>query len=397
MTRRYDVIFILMLTAAVGLRLHRAVTEPYLHDEENNAIPLAKTISFAPGHVNLPMRGENHGALPAYVVKASSTLFGTSRLGYRGLHLALGLVPILLVYLLAREWYGPPAARWAAAIVAFNEYYLDVSSRATAHVPHLLLVMCAVFVFARFLRSHRPAYLYGAGMALGLAFYCKEHSALLLPVFFVTLLLRRNRRWLLTPHPYLACAVWLLVVGPDLYWNLTTTPGTVLVHYGGQPANQATYSSHFRRLGGVGVSPYPFMFYARETTMAVYQRIRRKPLKDETEEYRSMNPALGVGLLTVALMSLFKKSTGEDDIRPALLWLFWGIFVFFVAIKKGNPPGRLDPASWIWVESTMFPASVLAGVRLAELTRWRRVAVWTVAAVALGYAAWTAGIAGPID
>jgi 4-amino-4-deoxy-L-arabinose transferase-like glycosyltransferase len=391
-TRRYDVILLLILATALGLRLHRAVTEAYVHDEENNAIPLATSISFSPGHVNLPVRGENHGALPAYIVAASSTLFGTSHLGYRGLHLALGLAPIVLVYLLTLEWYGPPAARWASAVVAFNEYYLDVSSRATAHVPHLLLVMCAVFAFARFLRENRPAYLYWAGLALGLAFYCKEHSALLLPAFFVTLLTHRNRRWLLTPHPYGACAVWLLLISPHLYSNLTTTPGT-LVHYGDQPANQATYSSHFKRLGGVGLSPYPFMFYARETTMSVYQRIRRKPLKDETEEYRSMNPVLGLGLLAAALVSLFKKSSGDDGVRPALLWLFWGIFLFFVAIKKGDPPGRLDPASWIWVESTMFPASVLAGARLAELTRWRRAAAWTVAATALGYAAWAAGLA----
>jgi hypothetical protein len=54
--------------------------------------------------------------------------------------------------------------------------------------------------------------------------------------------------------------------------------------------------------------------------------------------------------------------------------MFWGIFAFFTLIKKGDPPGRLDPVSWIWVEITIVPAVILAGARLTELTaKWR---VW---------------------
>src|SRR5258705_13924212 len=84
--RRIDIVFFLILLVALLIRLGLAVTAEYIHDEENTSIPLSKTIAFAPGHVHLPMRGENHGALPAYVVKASSTLFGTSPLGYRLVH-----------------------------------------------------------------------------------------------------------------------------------------------------------------------------------------------------------------------------------------------------------------------------------------------------------------------
>src|SRR5262245_8742729 len=181
--RRVDVVFVLILLLAAGLRLHLATTEPYIHDEDNTSIPLSKTISFAPGKVYLPIRAENHGALPAYVVKASSTLFGTSPLAYRAIHVLAGLVTIVMIFLVTRQWYGPVAARWAAALLAFNEYYLAISSRATAHVPHLFFVVAAAFAFSRFLRAGRPVFLYAAAVSIGLAFYCKEHSALLLPVF----------------------------------------------------------------------------------------------------------------------------------------------------------------------------------------------------------------------
>jgi hypothetical protein len=76
----------------------------------------------------------------------------------------------------------------------------------------------------------------------------------------------------------------------------------------------------------------------------------------------------------------------RDDLQRFLVIQFGFVFVFFSLIEPGNPPGRLDAASWIWVETTMLPAVVLAGARLAELTgRWRRVA-WTLA---IGLLVWS--------
>ena len=124
------------------------------------------------------------------------------------MHILLGLLTIAMVYAMTRQWYGPVPARWAAALMAFNEYYLNVSSRATAHVPNLLFVTAAVYAFSRFLATERPRYLYLAGASVGLAFYCKESTALLLPVFALTLLVSKHRRWLLKPQIYLACAAY---------------------------------------------------------------------------------------------------------------------------------------------------------------------------------------------
>ena len=385
--RRIDFVFLLILVSALGVRLYLGFTQECIHDEENNAIPLAHTISFSPATLHLPMRGENHGALPAYIVKASSSLFGTTPLGYRALHVTLGLLTIVIVFLLTREWYGPVAARWAGALLAFNEYFLPISARATAHVPNLFLVAAAIYAFSRFLRSERPAYLYLAGASVGLAFYCKELSALLLPVFLVTLLRARYRHWLRRPHPYLACALFVLLIGPDLYWNVTTDPETAMVHYDREPQRQATYRKHLQRIGGLGFSPYPSMFYARGPVKALYLRMTGQELTDETAEYHSMNPAVGVLLLGAVIVTTLRRATG-GDLRVFLLVLFWVIFGLFTLIKKGRPEGRLDPVSWMWVEITMLPAIVLAGARLADTTGKSRTAAWTFSGAALLYAAW---------
>jgi 4-amino-4-deoxy-L-arabinose transferase-like glycosyltransferase len=383
--RRVDAVLILIMLLALAVRVSLGITREYIHDEDNTAIPLSKTISFEPGHLYLPLRGENHPALPAYVVKASSTLFGTSRLGYRGMHILLGLLTIAMVYSMTRQWYGPVPARWAAALMAFNEYYLNVSSRATAHVPNLLFVTGAVYAFSRFLASERPRYLYLAGVSMGLAFYCKESTALLLPVFALTLLVSKQRRWLFKPQVYLACVIWFLVVSPDILWNLRGRSTTATVTYNNQTVEQATYTRHLRRVGGLGVSLYPSMFYFRAPIRSSYLRITGRPLRDDTAEYESVNPALGALLLggAVATTVVLRR---RERLRIFLLLMFWGIFGFFSMIKPGDPGGRLDAVSWIWVETTIVAAIVMTSARLADVSGKWRLPVWGAAAAALAWA-----------
>jgi 4-amino-4-deoxy-L-arabinose transferase-like glycosyltransferase len=384
-SRRVDAVLVLILLVALAVRVYLGVTREYIHDEINTAIPLSKTISFEPGSLHLPLRGENHPALPAYVVKASSTLFGTSRLGYRGMHILLGLLTVVLVYATAREWYGPTPARWAAALMAFNEYYLNVSSRATAHVPNLLFVTAAVYAFSRFLISERPRYLYLAGASMGLAFYCKESTALLLPVFALTLLVSKQRRWLLEPQVYLACVIWFLVIAPDIAWNVSDNAATAKVTYNNQTVGQASYATHLKRVGGLGVSLYPSMFYLRGTIRSSYLQITGRPLTDNTAEYESVNPALGV-LLLGGVVATTVRLRGRDQLRIFLLLMFWSIFGFFTMIRPGDPGGRLDSVSWIWVETTLVAAVVLTSARLADVSATWRLPVWLAAAAALVWA-----------
>jgi len=377
---RTDVILVLILLAALGLRLYFATTAEYIHDEENASIPRSQSISFDPGNLQLPIRGQNHPAMPAYFVKASSVLFGTTPLGYRLFHLLAGICTIVMIYVLARHWYGPVAARWAAALLAFNEYYLGVSSRATAHVPYLLFLAAAIYAFGRFVSVQRAVYLYAAGAALGLAFYCKEHSALLLPVFLLMLLHTRYRHWFRSPHVYLACVLFFLVIGPDLLWNLRAS----------EDIEQATYADHLQRIGGLGLSPYPFMFYARDMVQWLHGLVTGRGIVDATAEYLSMNAAIGVLLLGAVLVTTFRRAV--PDSSRFLLILFWSVFGFFALIRPGSSPKDLDPASWIWVDVTLFPTVMLAGALLAGATGRLRNVAWAFACGAMLYAG--AGIVG---
>ena len=372
---RYDLLFALTLLAALLIRLNSAATLPYIHDEDNASIPVSQSISFDPGNLHLPIRGENHPALTAYVVKFSSALFGDSFLGYRLLHVLSSLCVVVMVFVLTRQWYGLVAARWAAALLAFNEYFLGVSSRATAHVPYLLFASASVYAFGRFLTNGNAVYVYAASVALGVAFYAKELAALLVPLFLLMLLRAPYRHLFRGPHLYLAGALFLLVIGPDIAWNLT---------HGGEGDVQASYRDHLQRIGGIGFSPYPFMFFARDTTRWLYDAATGVVPFDPTSEYLSMNPALG-GLLLCAVALTTLRPAAQEGTRFLLL-LFWGVFGFFALMRPGGSPRDLDPVSWIWVDITLLPASILTGALLARTTGRPQFLIWTLACSALLYA-----------
>lgn len=374
---------VLLLALAVSLRVYLATTAPYISDEESTSIPIAQTISFRPGSLHLPIRGENHPALPAYAVKTSSLLFGASPLGYRSLHVVMGLLAVLAVYRVTRLGFGPLAGVVAGALLAFNEYFLTISSRATAAAPYLLFVSLAILAFCTFLARQRPGFLYLAGACTGLAFYCKEHAVLLLPMFLFMLCRPAYRSWLRGPHAYLAVGVFMLVVSPDLVWNLTRGPQMVYIDYGGHAKGtiaQATYGSHLQRIGGLGLSPYPLMFYARDAVMTASRALAGVTLVDNTPEYHAMNS--GLGLVVLALVGLATVRATTSDVERFLLVVFWGVFAFYSLIRPGNPPGRLDPVSWVWVEASLIPACVLGGSVVGRAApRWRVVSVVCIAAL----------------
>ena len=102
------VVFWLIVATAFVLRAIPAFTavEDYLEKEE--FIPAAMSISWH----HLPIREYQHPAMPAYLIKLSSLLFGTSLTGYRFLNVLCGVGSVVLIYAWPRTGgeSGPPGS-----------------------------------------------------------------------------------------------------------------------------------------------------------------------------------------------------------------------------------------------------------------------------------------------
>jgi hypothetical protein len=371
-----------ILIAAFALRLHVVLGSTYHFDEEREWIPFAQSISVAPGNVNLPIRAIAHPILPAYFIKLGSLIAGENPLGFRLMSLLAGLGMIAVVALAAWRWRGPEAGLWAAALLAFNEYHIYVSTLAIDKPFQLLFCALAVGSFIDFLEKEKPRSLYIAGVMTGIAFLCKETSVLLLPGFLAVLVFSaRHRPWLWRGAPYVAVAIFFAVISPDIFINMFLTDEL-----------QYSYADHLGRAAGIGFTRHHLLFFLRDVIAGIYG-LMGEELYDLAPEYASMNALLGPLLLGVAawmlLRLLWSPAARQDHVNMYLSFAFWAILGFFMSIEVSTE-GRIQElvyVAWFWSDLTLIPAALMTGALLVSLRdRWRQVG-YAGAAAAVVYAA----------
>jgi hypothetical protein len=372
-----DPVIQVILVAAFLLRFYAAATTVYIWDEDREWIPVAQTISFAPGAIHLPVRTLNHGALSAYFIKLGTLVFGDNQIGFRALSLLFGTATILLTARIARTWAGQTAARWAAALVAFNEYHAMISMLAISKVFALAFAAWAADVFVRAIRDDRPRLLPVVAVAVALAILSYEIMYLLIPAFAAVVLVSKRYAWLRSPYLYLAALLGLIVLLPDLLWNLLYSQ-----------AGEVTYLSHLERSGGIGFNKHYLLFFFRDAIADVY-RVFEWTLHDDLSEYVTMNALFGSLLFGATVIWTWRftrrPSSREDSVLLTLLALFWVVFLVFTLMAPGTSD-RLDNRAWLWVDLTLIPAAVFAGALIGEPTNKWRHAMSVVAAAAALYA-----------
>lgn len=365
----------LLLLLAVLARTFLASSTAYVWDEDRDWIHVAESISFEPDRLHLPVRAIAHPALPAYLIKASGALFGRTPLGFRLASVLAGTITVLVIYAAAKSSFGNRGALWTAALFAFNEYHICISSLAVQKSFYLMFATISIACYLRFVRSRSPRMLHAAALSLGLAFLCYEIAALVVVAILLDMLLSERRALLRTAAPYLALALFLIVISPDLYWNLAR---------GATSGGEYGYTDHLSRFGGVAVSLEPLTFFLRALVRRVVAAFGGE-FVDPMPEYRAMNPLIGSILLgSVALTTLaaIRSRRSRFSTTMPLLLTFWCVFLFFVFLKTSSAPGSdADRVSWIWCDLALVPAALIFGHTMATLGAGKRRAM-AIAAVA---------------
>jgi 4-amino-4-deoxy-L-arabinose transferase-like glycosyltransferase len=321
-----------------------------------------------------------HGALPAYSIRASGLIFGNTLRGWRMASVIAGTLTVLLIFAIGRLWWGPGPGLIAAWLLAVERYHVEISARAIDLPFDLLFVTAALYAFARFLKSIQeptPAWpwLYATAAACGFGFLCKEFTALLLPTLLLSLVFMGRIAWIGRRQPWIACAVFLAVISPDLYSNLTVTPEKRLELWQRhqQAAEQTgaqfdgtvytvnglymSYGDQLSRFRGIGFNAEPFYFYFGSLLDALGVKHQ-----NTFSEFPFMHPLEGILLWCGLASALWRRP--KDSLTVALLTMFLVLFVPFSLVQLGEPRARFpsDPkVLWYWVDRTMLPAMLLTG------------------------------------
>jgi len=102
---------------------------------------------------------------------------------------ALGLLMGLIVYLWARDLYGPAAGVVALTFFAFNPTLIAHSHLVTADVGAATFLVLALYAFYRWALQPTPLRMLATGLALGVAQLAKGTAVLLYPILLLLLVI----------------------------------------------------------------------------------------------------------------------------------------------------------------------------------------------------------------
>lgn len=143
-----------------------------------NAMAIASPLGWAPAP-------DAAGIVPAYPIGLPALMATLSVVGGTGAAFfvapAAGLITLLLVYRVAREWYDAETGLFAVALVAWNPLLIAYAKQPMSDVPAAMWILLALFLALR----STNAGAFGAGLAAGAAVITKPA---LLPAVIVVVL-----------------------------------------------------------------------------------------------------------------------------------------------------------------------------------------------------------------
>ncbi len=344
-----------ILAVALGLRLAGAWFGNLTFDESAH-LALADTISFHPESFHLVWRSLDHPLFSIYVLKLSGLLFGESNFGLRIIHVLFGTATVIPVFLLGRAAGGERAGLFAAALLAVDQFHASWSRLFMPEVLMLFFWSVGLIGILRLLSEPRTRDFVLLGVWLGLAYMAKETGFLLVPVVWIVVLTDRKRwRLLADGRWYLMHLIALLVVSPDLIWNLLHYSESYLLR------NAELISEEFR------LQLKPLALYLGELfRLAINENV----LDVDYEQGNAYCCYWPAGLLYLGAVIATVRRAGAVPQR-LLLIAFAVPFVFFLFLPGGE---RFDPF-W-WASASGISAVVLAGEALDRLARRSRIGLW---------------------
>ena len=340
---------------AAFLALHAAVWTA-LPSLLNRNLPLDVIEALTYGR-EWPLGHEKLPPLPWWLAEATWRVFGTDASLY-ALGQAAVIVAFVAVWMTARALVGSVGALVAILIIDGMHYFNVSAVKFNHNVVELPFWALAGFAFYAGLRRDKLRYWMLLGLALGLAWWAKYFAVILAAPLALFLLFDRDaRRHLARPGPWIAAAVTLLVVAPNLYWH---------VAHGVKPFSYAEARAATPR-GALDHLLRPLQFFAGQSLFLFPALVIALPLfwPRAAREQRAAKPDAFdrriVALLAFGpAFTLFVFSLVSGRATNAMwgfpLWLFLGLWLVVLA------PAALDRARLLRI-GTLWAAVfvILAG------------------------------------
>ncbi len=156
----------------------------------------------------------------AYVIRLGTLLFGDTAFGVRFMPIVLSALTGLYTFWTARRWLGDGAALLSLVLLSVAPLFAWGGVLATYDNPQVFCWAAALYAVTCTIQENKTRGWYLTGLLVGLGLLCKLTMLLFAPGVLVFLILSPDaRKWLRSPHPYLAFGIALALFAPVLWWN----------------------------------------------------------------------------------------------------------------------------------------------------------------------------------
>ncbi len=162
----------------------------------------------------------DHPPMVAILIKLSTLVFGIHEFGVRFMSIICWFVCVWFSFQLTK-CIAPKAGSRSIFLLSVLPFFFLHSLIITPDLPLMAAwSACLYYLYLALVKEDRNAW-YWVGLWLGLGMLSKYTIVLLGPSALLYLILSRQTRVLLTPQPYLAILIALLLFSPVIYWNAT--------------------------------------------------------------------------------------------------------------------------------------------------------------------------------
>jgi 4-amino-4-deoxy-L-arabinose transferase-like glycosyltransferase len=320
----------LTVLALVALRLVAAAWTPITFDE---AYYWIWSKHLAGGFYD-------HPPMMALVIRAGTVIAGDNEFGVRLVSILLALPMSYAVFRSAEILFGGrPVAATATILLNITLMAAVGTMIVTPDAPSLVAASFILFFLAKVLETGRGAYWLAVGAAVGFALLSKYTALFFGAAILIWLIVvPKQRRWLLSPWPYLGALVAFAIFLPVIIWNA-----------------QHEWVSFLKQIKGrVRVEEFHLAFISELIPTQI-----------------AFATPLVFILGAMGLFALARRKAGAMPARVLINVMFWTITGYFI---WHSLHARVE-ANWF---APVYPAFAIAAAVAAHLVqwepRWQRVA-----------------------
>jgi 4-amino-4-deoxy-L-arabinose transferase-like glycosyltransferase len=312
----------LVILALVALRLVAAAWTPLTFDE---AYYWMWSKHLAGGYYD-------HPPMVALVIRAGTMIGGDTEFGVRLVSILLALPMSFAVYRAAEILFADVRVAPSAAILLNATLMAAVGTLiVTPDSPLLVASSFVLFFLAKVLETGRGSWWLAVGVAVGAALLSKYTAFFFGAAILIWLVaVPSQRRWLITPWPYLGGLVALAIFAPVILWNA-----------------DHQWVSFVKQMGRARIEDFRPAFIAELVPTQI-----------------AFATPLVFILGAMGLHALAWRGVGERPARLLISALFWTIVAYFV---WHSLHARVE-ANWF---APVYPPLVVAAAVAAHLVPWQ--------------------------